>query len=148
MTLSNLSMDTTLLILSKLDEPDLARLRCVNTVFRDLIDTPVYPLQTLLSTYTTTFAKRHGHVLVRFLYRAKVGLEEGVLVRRFKRWMRHTKGISFGKYVYRMAKSVHKVQPLYDIIHHVQYRAIDATHELMYGGMLYTCIMKYVHDIK
>jgi len=142
-----LSMDTILCIFSCLDETDLARLRCVCHTFKAIIDAPVYPLRIYLYNFTRASQKQHGTVLVRFLHRSTVGLKEGVLVRRFKRWMRHTNNVSFGKYVHRMARSVRKHDMLHDVIHDTWYRDINENHESMYGDALYKAITRYIHSL-
>lgn len=142
-----LSMDTILAIFACCDETDLARLRCVCRSFKAVIDTPLYPLLTNLPDFTKAGKKHHGNVLVRFLHRSKVGLDEGALVRRFKRWMRHTNNVSFGKFVHRMARSVRKHDMLHDVLHDTWYRDINTIHESAYGDALYRAITQYVHSL-
>lgn len=140
-------MDMLLEIFSHLNEPDLARLRCVNTFFKSVVDAPVHPLVVSLHSYQQASTKRHGKTLVRFLHRSKVGLDEGLLVRRFKRWMGHTNNVSFGKYVYRMAKSVQKHDILFEVLHQTPYRYVTPKHEQEYAKVLFDAVTLYIHSL-
>ena len=126
--------DCLLEILSHLEETDLARVRCVSHHFKTLVDAEQYPLVTMVDAcrevYSNQGNQRTGMMLIRFLMRSKIGYREGLLVRRFRRWLSHKKNVSFGKQVFKFAKSIGKGSVLYDFVHTkydflMEKRAID-----------------------
>lgn len=121
--MDGLNMDCLLELFSWCEVEDLARLRCVNKLFKSTIDESLYPLNSIIhqctsiySTHATT--PKHGQLLIRFMTRSYIGLEEGFLVRRFKRWLSHKKNVSFGKLVYKMSKTIQPGDIVHDVIHH------------------------------
>lgn len=120
--MDGINLDCMLEILSKCEVADLARLRCVNTTLKNIIDESLHPLESIIHQCTYVYHNnkeqpKYGQLLVRFMTRAHIGLSEGSLVRRFKRWLSHKKNVSFGKIVHKMAKTIQPGNVIHDCIH-------------------------------
>lgn len=119
--MNSLNDDCLLEILSRLEETDLARMRCVTRHFRTLVDSQHYPLHTMVDAcrevYSNQENQRTGMLLIRFLMRSRIGFKDGLLVRRFRRWLSHKKNVSFGKQAFKFAKTIQKGSTLYDFLY-------------------------------